>query len=332
MMSRLPSLAILFGVYAAAQTVIDSPEPSHLKQRLREAPLSNVTKLEIEGALDNSDYVHAERMLVNEIQRLPRPVELLELAASVFFLHGEYLNAAVALKKAEAIRPLAPGDRFTLAMAYIAMKHPDWARAELVNLSRGEPKNPLYIYWQARLDYDDRRYSDAIVKLREVIAVDVKSAKGYDNLGLALEAVGKLEEATEVYSQAVRLNRETPKRSVWPPLNFGILLMKMGQTAEAEPYLREAFMYNPKSPEIAYRLGVLLERQNRLEKAIDQLQSAVALDPLYPGPHYALGRIYRRMGDEGKATQAFAKFQDLKRDVSAQRTANESSAAQQPAP
>ena len=58
----------------------------------------------------------------------------------MFFLRGRPLNAAVALKKAEAIGPLDERSRFTLVMAYVALGRRDWARPELAKLVEAAPR------------------------------------------------------------------------------------------------------------------------------------------------------------------------------------------------
>jgi len=77
------------------------------------------------------DFIAAEKLLLAEIDRDPRSARaarLLSYAGTVYFLNQDYMNAAVAWKKSEAIAPLDPKLRFSLAMAYIRMAHPDWAR------------------------------------------------------------------------------------------------------------------------------------------------------------------------------------------------------------
>ena len=63
-------------------------------------------------------------------------------------------------------------------------------------------------------------------------------------------------------------------------------------------------------------MGLLLEKQNKLPEAIRELEQAAALNPTYPEPHYARGRIYKKLGDEAKAEQAWAKFHELKEEKS----------------
>ena len=42
--------------------------------------------------------------------------------AGIFFLDNDFLNAAIAYKKAEKIAPLEESHRFTLSMAYLKLE------------------------------------------------------------------------------------------------------------------------------------------------------------------------------------------------------------------
>ena len=59
-------------------------------------------------------------------------------------------------------------------MAYVKLSRRDWARSELAKLVAAQPRNPLYLYWLARLDYDAHNYTAAITQLERVIELDPK--------------------------------------------------------------------------------------------------------------------------------------------------------------
>jgi tetratricopeptide (TPR) repeat protein len=284
-----------------------------------ETELAPVIRDHVEQAIRTRDYLKAEQILVHEIDRNPRSPNLLTLAAGVFFLDGKYLNAATALKKADAVAPLDDQSRFTLAMSYVAMDRRDWARPELEKLAQKNADSPLYLYWLARLDYDAQQYATAIQRLERVIAIDPHYMKAYDNLGLCYEAAGRLDDAVPTYQRAVDLNRQGRPVSPWPPLNLATLLLKLEQFDDAEKYLRESLLADPKFAQAHYEFGVLLEKLGRDEEAIRELEQAAALDSAYAQPHYALGRIYRRAGNAAKAGRELDQFEKLKQVKSEKR-------------
>lgn len=268
----------------------------------------------LSAALRAGAYDRAEILLVEAAQREPVPLELLRLLGTVSFLGGNYLNAAIALKKAEARAPLDERSRFTLAMSYVLMGRRDWARPELRKLAEEAPRNPLYPYWTARLHYDTGQHAEAVKALLAAVALDPRFVKAHDNLGLCYEALGRFEEAVASHGTAVRLNREAAAPSPWPPHNLGLLLTRLNRTLEAEPLFREALRHDPRFAPALYQLGVTLEKTGRLADAVAALQEAARLDPKYPEPHYALARLFRRQGKAPDADRALAVFQQLKKE------------------
>ena len=268
----------------------------------------------IEEALRQGAHEQAEALLLEAVEREPPSAELLRLLGGVYFVRGNYLGAAVAFKKAEVLAPLDERSRFTLAMSYVVLGHRDWARPELQKLSASAPRNPLYLYWTARFDYDDGQYAAAAKGLVQAIALDGRFVKAHDNLGLCYEALGKYDEAIRSYQEAIRLDREGTARSPWPPLNLGVLLTRLDRLDEAEPLFRESLRADPRFPQGHYQLGVALEKKGRAAEAVQELEEAARLDASYPEPHYALARLYRRSGNAEKADRALELFQRLKKE------------------
>jgi tetratricopeptide (TPR) repeat protein len=305
-------LLALFNGWLIAQQPLPDARAERPDLSIGETPLAPAVRAHLEQAIRTKDYLKAEQILVHEIDRNPRLPKLLTFAAGVFFLDGKYLNAAIAMKKADAVAPLDDQSRFTLAMSYILMDRRDWARPELEKLVQKNADNPLYLYWLARLDYDAQQYPAAIDKLERVIAIDPRYMKAYDNLGLCYEAAGRLDDAVQTYRRAVDLNRQAKPVSPWPPLNLGALLVKLEQLDAAEEYLRDSLQADPKFSQAHYAFGMLLEKRGREEQAIRELEQAAALDASYAQPHYALGRIYRKAGNITKAAAELDQFEKLK--------------------
>jgi tetratricopeptide (TPR) repeat protein len=273
---------------------------------------------ELEGSLSRRDYKSAETILLEETQRDPtsaRTAKVYTLLGHILFLDGQYLNSAIAWKKAEAIAPLDDPTRFSLAMAYLRLDRPDWGRDELQRLSQADPQNPLYLYWLAKLDYDARAYTPAISRLRRVIELDPNMMRAYNNLGLCFDAVGQFDEAIQSFTRAIDLNRRQKRPSPWPPLNLAVSLISLNRLDEAIARLHEALTYNPKFPQAHYQLGLVLEKEGKYKEAIVPLQQAIELDPLYPEPHYTLGRIYQRQGKREEAQEQIEKFKKLRQEA-----------------
>ena len=307
--------AALWLVAASSCCAQDSPAEIHRTYNLSALQLSPEHRSQVEAALQQKDYKTAERILVQEAEldpRSPRAARLLEFSGGLFFLDAQYGNSVIAWKKAEAIAPFDEQTRFTLAMAYIEVNRRSWARSELDKLSLAHPDNALYLYWLARIDYDDQRYSEAIARLQRIVELDPNMVRSHDLLGLCYDYTGHFDQALASFSRAVELNRVQAKPSPWPPLDMAVTQMELNQLANAEKGLREAISYNPKLPQAQYQLGRVLDKEGKVEQAIQALKTSAALDAAYADPHYLLGRMYQKVGKNDLAKTEILQFQRLK--------------------
>jgi tetratricopeptide (TPR) repeat protein len=313
---------LLFAIFAhSVRLLAVEQEPAELRlPRIEGSSLVGswsfdaIRGTEIEAAIRTADWPRAERLLAAEIERRPASRDLLVLLARIFFLNSKPLNVAIALKKAEAIRPLDDDLRLTLALAYIRLGRGDWARPELDRLAASRPEQAAYRYWLGRIEYDAGQYAAAVVRFQETLARDPQFMRAHDNLGLCYEALDEPQEATVHYQEAIRLNRLSSTKSPWPLMNAAILLRKQGSLDQAATLLREALEYDATLAQAQFQLGVVLEEQGQIDKATTALTRAAELDPQYAEPHYALARIYRRQGAPERAQEALAVFLRLRDD------------------
>ena len=323
---RPPRLVVLFAcisglcigwVGRVTAQVASAPEPlekSYTPDMLAGVALEPTVRAEVESALQARHYERAEAILLDQHDKNPISAPLLVLLGRIFFLDGKYENCAIALKKADKLTPLPDSARFTLAMTYVAMNHPTWARPEIERLERDNPTKALYPYWLSRLDYHDMHLDEAVAHAQKAIQLDPNFMKAYDNLGLYLEGLGRYDEAIKAYQTAIGLDRANKVQSPWPAHNLGALLTKMGRVDEAEPYLRESLREDPRFPKAYFQLGLLLEKQRKDDAALHALRQAIGFDPDYAEPYLVLGRILQRQHQPAEAQKAFNSFEKLKND------------------
>ena len=321
-------LACLGSQRAFAQEAADAPRPSASPVRSEDLPRASIpgdylswdipseSRDAITRGLKAGDYETVEEALVRLIGQDPKSQRLLTFLARVFFIDRKPLNCAVALKKAERLEPLKESDRFTLALCYVILKWYDWASEEFSKLEKSNPGNVLYPYWQGRIAYDKYAYAEAIEKFKKSLELDPGFTRAYDNLGLCYQAMSDDESAMKYFEHAVALNRSRLPSSPWPPLNYGMLLLKQGLTDEAEPYLVEAVRLGPGMALAHHQLGVALEKQEKYTDAIDEMKKAVELDPTYPEVHFTLAHVYKQLGNKDRADLEFNTFQKLKQEQS----------------
>jgi len=315
-MRRKPSLAlaalVLLALPAQAQSAADEPAPQ--ASPIGSLALAPDAANQLQHAVDAHNYIAAERLLLDEIDRDPhsaRAARLLAYAGTVYFLNQDYLNAAVAWKKSEAIAPLDPKPHFSLAMAYIRIGHPDWARPVLESLAAQNEKAALYPYWLGRLDYDAHEYNRAIRNFQHSIALDPRMARAYDNLGLCYYYQNQNDLAVENYEKAIELDRGSVHPSAWPYLNLAITQQFLNRLSDAEKNLRQAIRLDPGFAQAHFQLGTVLEDVQKPEAALEELKEAARLDPAYAEPHMALARVYRKLGQEDAARQEVKTYLSL---------------------
>jgi len=298
---------ILSGLFCLISALAQPPDA--VLERVRQAGLPADQVSLIASALAAKDYPRIET-LVSAAARADgaHAGELYALLGAVEFVAGRMEPAAQAFRQADSLAALNERDRFTLAMSLANLGDTEASRTELATLNRLRPEQPLYLYWLARLDYYQRRYEDAMAKLRRVLELDPQSSRAEDNLGLALDMVGRAEEAQAEFAKAVALNRSLKQPSPWPPHNLGYLLLRLDKLDAAEKALRESLGYDPGLSQSHYHLGRVLEKQGRNADAIAEYQAAISLDPAQAEPCYSLGLLYRRLKRDREAEAAFAEY------------------------
>jgi tetratricopeptide (TPR) repeat protein len=297
---------------ARGQVAAGEPVPAagsgiaSLRSMADSLPLDTAAAQALRQAIDGRDYPSAERVLIAEIDKSPHSkgaARLLAFAGSVYFLSQDYLNAAIAWKKSDAISPLDRHLQFSLAMAYMRISRPDWARKQLESLAAQDPTDALYPYWLGRIEYDAQHFNEAIAHFQHAIALDPTMARAYDNLGLCYYRNNWNDQAVVSFKKAIELDKAAPHPSAWPYLNLAITQQFVDQMSDAEANLREALRIDPDFAQAHFQLGCLLETLGRLDAAIVELKEAVRLNAGYPEPHIAMARIYKQLGKKSEAQE-----------------------------
>lgn len=286
-------------------------QAGNVSARVLQAPLPEEQRGAILTALSAKDYTKIESLLAAAASAdAAHGPEIYALLGAIDFVGQRMPQAVQAFRRSGS---LPERDRFTLAMALVSLGEIGEARAELTRLSSARPDQPLYFYWLGRLDYDQRRYEDAVAKLRRVVEMDPRSSRGYDNLGLSLDMLGRYEEARSAFERAADLNRRVAHPSAWPPHNLGSLLLRLDKLPEAEAALRESLRFDPGFAQAHYHLGRVLEKAGRETAAIGEYRQAISLDASLPEPCYSLGLLYRRLKRSAEADAAFTEYNRRKR-------------------
>lgn len=118
-------------------------------------------------------------------------------------------------------------------------------------------------------------WRDDTTLLRHAIRVNFKDPFAHNNLGAALAAQGRVDEAIREYAIAVEQRPDYVKALCNLASNLG----RQGKTDEAMRYLRKALRVAPECVPAHECLGVMLAQKGRLDEAIAQFKDAVRFDP-----------------------------------------------------
>jgi Flp pilus assembly protein TadD len=122
------------------------------------------------------------------------------------------------------------------------------------------------------------------------------------NLGKAFyENPTTQKEAVEEFRKALDLN----PGSVRERLNYGLSLLKAGDTAGGSAELQTVQKQDPTLPHTWFNLGVAYKQQGDTTTAIEQFQGALRLDPNLAVAHYNLGMLLRQTRDAAAAVPEF---------------------------
>jgi len=152
-------------------------------------------------------------------------------------------------------------------------------------------------------------HEEAVVELRQALALAPDSARDQLNYGLALLRQGDVDAAT---AELVKVQKSNPKLPhTW--FNLGILYKKQNETEQAMAQFQEMVRLAPNEPVVHYQLGVIYKLKEDYPAAIAQFETARDLSPRLSAPHFQLYGLYRQAGRTDQAAAELRIFQDLKK-------------------
>jgi Flp pilus assembly protein TadD len=154
-------------------------------------------------------------------------------------------------------------------------------------------------YERARESFARGDISQTLTLTSEEIARNPGHAETHALRGVALEQVGRGEEALESYRTAVRLKPDYAE--VYR--NLALLHSQRQEYAEALEAGRKALEIEPRHADALNNLGVAALKLGRLEEAESALRRALELEPGSTHAHYNLGLIEAEQGRVGEAIE-----------------------------
>jgi tetratricopeptide (TPR) repeat protein len=245
-------------------------------------------------------------------------------------------EAAGELRQAVAINPSLVPARLYLAHLYLDLARPERAKTELTTALESAPDQPQLLALlgeaerqlghpdttieltekalAANAGYAEARYyhglalgdlgqrDEAIQDFERVLADGGTRFEVYSSLGSAYVEAGRLDQAIDALTDAIKLDPSRPE----PMIELARAFRLKGQTTRAEAPLKEVRAMVPDTAvsgagqqvlrDLNYEEGLLRLQQRRLAAAARNLRKAVDLDPNYGPGRRALAEVLLRQG------------------------------------
>jgi len=131
----------------------------------------------------------------------------------------------------------------------------------------------------------EQKIEEAISHYKMAIKINPDLADAHYNLGNALVAEGKNEEAISHYKMAIKIKPDYADAYN----NLGVALLNAKMTEEAIDYFKEAIRIRPDYAKAYNNLGNALSAERKTEEAISQYKMAIKLQPDYAKAYNNLG-------------------------------------------
>jgi len=204
-----------------------------------------------------------------------------------------YADAAALFTTYVDQHPNNPWGHYMLGLS--CWKSGDLERAEsaFVRANEIDPKHVKTLLNLTRVQLDQGRPKDALVRVNAALALDSSSGETYRLLGRVRSALNQPNEAVAAY----RLALSHDPKDVWSMNNLGLILIQQGSYEESLGPLALAVQLDSSVATFQNNLGIALEHTGRFTLATQAFKSAVAADEGYTKAKLSLGRVEGRKED-----------------------------------
>jgi tetratricopeptide (TPR) repeat protein/serine/threonine protein kinase len=251
-----------------------------------------------------------DRKRLLELARRPQaaeqPAATVDVLALALWVVQERETAVALLQRAQNDYRDDFRINFSLASMLLSMNPPraeDSIRFHQAALAL-RPKSPGLLNNLGMALQAGGRLDEALAAYRESVDRQPGWSGGHYNLGNALHDKGQLDEAIAAYHAALRLRKDFPDAYY----NLGNALRAKGRSEEAIAAYREALATKqgfPTAYKAHYNLGLALQDKGRLDRAIAAYREALRLKKDFPEAHVNLGNALRA---KGRTDEAIAEF------------------------
>ena len=209
-----------------------------------------------------------------------------------------YLGTLVPVIGLVQVGNQAMADRYTYIPLIGIFMIISWGVPELIKGWRYKKKllsiiAPAIIIVLASITFHQTGYwKNSITLFEHTVSVTSDNHKAYNNLGVALQAQGRLDDAIMDYQEALRIKPENETTLI----NLGVALQAQGHTDDAIQHFLEALRIKPDSEEGNFNLGNAYKKKGQMDNAIRYYREALRINPENEKIHTNLGFALQTKG------------------------------------
>jgi tetratricopeptide (TPR) repeat protein len=127
--------------------------------------------------------------------------------------------------------------------------------------------------------------AEAIESYKKALALDPEQTGVYASIAECYRKMSQYQESLEYYQKAIAIK---PDAALYT--NMGVVLDKLGKSAEAQEAFKKASTVNPGgSAQSHYNLGATMINSGHTAEAVEAFKQAIAADPNFAEAYYQLG-------------------------------------------
>jgi tetratricopeptide (TPR) repeat protein len=238
------------------------------------------------------------------VKQLPSEEELAEFMREGFSFHqsGNQSEAESCYLKILAHRPQDSDALFLLGQ----IRRSQGKLSEAINLtSQAIAANPAISYFHAQLGtmlLGREEWEPAMASLHKSLELDERSAETHNDLGIALNKLGRKEEAERHFRCALAIAPDLPQAHY----NLALKLLDENNLSGAEAHLSRVLEVAPGHVDSLLFLGDICRRGRRYDQAKRHLQAILDVDPLNVKARMGLGACHYEQGDYIQASMLYS--------------------------
>ena len=197
-------------------------------------------------------------------------------------------------------RTYLPSMMLILTMVSVAFKviRPKWLCVALLSILTAAGSIGTYTRNQV--------WTSAVTIWQDSALKSPQKARPYNNLGVALASVGRVNEAYQMYRRSLQIKPDYATAHY----NLGYTLAKNDHFKEGLVHLNESLRLEPNNKDTLNDIGVVMVMQGRLNEAVDHFKEVLRLNPTYSRAHNNLGIA---LGRQNNLTEAIYHYQEALR-------------------